>query len=43
MSRQIGELTNIVVSSNERLSSITREENGLNTLSFDPKGRSDNG
>ena len=41
MSRQIGELTNIVLSLTERLSSNTRERNGLNTLSSDPNGRSD--
>ena len=40
MSRQIGEITNIVLSLTERLSSNTREGNGLNTLSFDPNGRS---
>ena len=38
MSRQIGELTNIALSLTERLSSNTREGNGLNTLFFDPNG-----
>ena len=41
MSRQISELTNIVLSLTERLSSKTREGNGLNTLSSEPNGRSD--
>ena len=42
MSRQIGEITNILLSLTERLSSNTREGNGLNTLSSEPNGRSDN-
>ena len=41
MSRQIGELPNIVLSLTERLSSNTREGKGLNTLSSEPNGRSD--
>ena len=41
MSRQIGELPNIVLSLTERLSSDIREGNGLNTLSSDTNGRSD--
>ena len=40
ISCQIGELTNIILSLIERLSSNNREGNGLNTLSFDPNGRS---
>ena len=40
-SRQIGELTNIVLSLIERLSSNTREGNGLNTSSSDSNGCSD--
>ena len=39
MSRQIGELTNIVISLTEKLSSNTDEGNGLNTLSSEPNGR----
>ena len=41
MSRQISELTNIVLSLTERLFSNNREGNGLNTLIFDPNGRPD--
>ena len=41
MSRQIGEITNIVLSLPERISSNTKEGNCLNTLSFDLISRSD--
>ena len=41
MSRQIGELTNILLSLTERLSSNGRERNGLNTLLSEPNSRSD--
>ena len=41
MSRQIGELTNLVLSLTEMLSSNIREGNGLNTLSSEPNVRSD--
>ena len=41
MNRQIDEITNIVLSLTEKLSSNIREGNCLNTLSSEPNGRSD--
>ena len=42
MNRQIGELTNFVLSLTEKISSNIREGNDINVLSNEPSSRSDN-